>query len=119
MLQGLSAYRLPPKIAELLVAEFGAFGAVFVLEVDDHASGGAAELWTAQASADHLFVEHLAHGGAGHDDVGDFRGIEACGEDFAVAEHFDAAGFDVARIAAAAEGMCTTGRSSADERRRT
>ena len=39
-------------------------------------SFGAAELWAAETAADHLLVERLAHGGAGHDDMGDLGGVE-------------------------------------------
>ena len=54
---------MAPQVAELLVAELGTFGAVFVLEVDDDAGVGSAEFRTAEAAADHLFVAKVSRFG--------------------------------------------------------
>src|SRR5690606_20540713 len=51
----------------------------------------------AQTSAEHLLVEHVGKGGAGHEDAVDRRNVDALGEDLAVYQKRKPALFELNR----------------------
>lgn len=85
----------PPHALPYAVAQPRCFLIDIVNEVHHHTLGCAAKLRTTQTAPNHLLKQNMADSGACDHDMRCLRGIEASGQDFAVAQHAKFARFEV------------------------